>query len=74
MIARNADVRCRDVTATFGNGQTQQIFRGFLSRGRNVEVTLPNGCDAGDLSRSLSDLTGELGVECSLHPSEADIL
>jgi glycine cleavage system transcriptional repressor len=39
-----------------------------------LEVTLPPGCDAGALSRSLSDLAADLGVDCSLHPSEADIL
>ena len=39
-----------------------------------LEVTLPPGCDARDLGDALSELTGELGVECSLHPSEADIL
>ena len=38
-----------------------------------LEVTLPPGHDAG-IQRRLADLAGELGVECSLHPSEADIL
>ena len=70
LIARNADVRCRDVTATFGNGQTQQIFRGFLSRGRNVEVTLPNGrlvrrldfdCRPMDRDRATVDIAADIG-------------
>ena len=39
-----------------------------------LEVTLPPDCDADDLRGKLIELAGELGVECSLHPSEADIL
>jgi glycine cleavage system transcriptional repressor len=39
-----------------------------------LEVTLPAGADAGMLQSRLADLAGDLGVECSLHPSEADIL
>jgi hypothetical protein len=39
--ARGADVLCRDVTATFGNGDTRQIYHGVLPRGRNVSLDLP---------------------------------
>jgi len=39
-----------------------------------LEVTLPAGHDAGALQGKLHDLAKQLGVECSLHPSEADIL
>jgi glycine cleavage system transcriptional repressor len=39
-----------------------------------LEVTLPSGADAGALQKQLADLAADLGVECSLHPSEADIL
>ena len=39
--ARNSDVTCRDVTATFGNGSRSEVFHGFLPRGRNVTVDLP---------------------------------
>ena len=39
-----------------------------------LEVTLPPGVDGSTLQGNLSALAGELGVECSLHPSEADIL
>ena len=39
-----------------------------------LEVTLPADRDAGSLQAALRDLAGELGVDCSLHPSEADIL
>lgn len=39
-----------------------------------LEVTLPGDADAGGLQRHLADLAADLGVECSLHSSEADIL
>lgn len=39
-----------------------------------LEVTLPAGGDAATLQTRLTDLAADLGVECSLHPSEADIL
>ena len=37
-------------------------------------VTLPPGTDGAVVSRDLEELARELGVECSMHPSEADIL
>jgi len=39
-----------------------------------LEVTLPIGADAATLRARFADLAADLGVECSLHPSEADIL
>ena len=39
--ARGGDVNCRDVTATFGNGNTRSVFHGFLPRGRDVTVDMP---------------------------------
>ena len=39
--ARDADVTCRNVTATFRNGQKQRVFRGSLPRGRVVAIDLP---------------------------------
>ncbi|MBV9412593.1 MAG: ACT domain-containing protein [Acidimicrobiia bacterium] len=39
-----------------------------------LEVTLPAGADVTTLQSRLAGLAGDLGVECSLHPSEADIL
>jgi len=39
-----------------------------------LEVTLPPGSDPATLETQLGKLAGELGVECSVHPSEADIL
>lgn len=39
-----------------------------------LEVTLPASADVDGLTRNLQALASELGVSCSLHPSEADIL
>jgi glycine cleavage system transcriptional repressor len=39
-----------------------------------LEVTLPAGADAAAVQTRLTELAADLGVECSLHPSEADIL
>ncbi|MCU1462105.1 MAG: amino acid-binding protein [Acidimicrobiales bacterium] len=39
-----------------------------------LDVTLPSGGTGDDLRARLDALAKELGVECSLHPSEADIL
>ena len=39
-----------------------------------LEVTLPREADPAALQSRLADLASDLGVECSLHPSEADIL
>jgi hypothetical protein len=40
-VARNGSVRCQNVTATFNNGRTRQLYRGTLRQGRNVVVDLP---------------------------------
>jgi hypothetical protein len=39
--AHGSDLRCDSVTATFGNGRTQQVFRGNLPEGQNVTIDLP---------------------------------
>jgi glycine cleavage system transcriptional repressor len=39
-----------------------------------LDITIPAAGDAAELQRALHELAAELGVECSLHPSDADIL
>ena len=39
--ADKATVMCHDVSATFDNGQTSEIFHGNLPRGKDVTVDLP---------------------------------
>lgn len=39
-----------------------------------MEVELPDGLTGGELDERLAATSADLGVECTLHPSEADIL
>lgn len=39
-----------------------------------LEVTVPAGVEVASVGAALKAAAAELGVECSLHPSEADIL
>lgn len=39
-----------------------------------MEVAVPPGLDPGVLDEELAEVAEELGVTCTLHPSEADIL
>jgi hypothetical protein len=41
LTARDSDVRCDRVTATFGNGRSRDIYRGELREGRTVAIDLP---------------------------------
>jgi hypothetical protein len=41
LTARDSDVDCRFVRATFGNGNTATIFQGKLPQGRGVRIDLP---------------------------------
>ena len=39
-----------------------------------LDVTLPEGLDAASLDADLEALAADVGVECTLHPSDADVL
>jgi glycine cleavage system transcriptional repressor len=39
-----------------------------------LDVTVPPGVDPATLRRRVEELAGELGVECSLHPVDVDVL
>jgi hypothetical protein len=41
LTARDSDVDCRFVRATFGNGNTANVFQGKLPQGRGVRIDLP---------------------------------
>lgn len=43
MRARGSSIHCDAVTATFGNGRSQEVFRGELPEGREVKLDLPGG-------------------------------
>jgi hypothetical protein len=69
--ARDSDVSCRDVTATFGNGNTVSVFHGFLPRGQNVTVDMPGrdrmvrrldfNCRAMDRRGARVDIAADVG-------------
>ena len=69
--ARDSDVTCRDVTATFANGDRTRVFRGTLPRGRNITVDLPgNGrlirrldfsCRSEDRGGARVDISADVG-------------
>lgn len=41
LTARNSDLNCDSVVATFDNGRSRGIFAGHLVRGREVAIGLP---------------------------------
>jgi hypothetical protein len=43
LTARDSDVMCDRVTATFDNGDMRPIFKGKLPKGLSVRVDLPPG-------------------------------
>lgn len=43
LTARDADISCKRVTATFENGSTRPIFKGKLRKGLIVRIDLPPG-------------------------------
>jgi glycine cleavage system regulatory protein len=39
-----------------------------------LDVTIPPGTDPAALAAALESVAAELGIECAMHPAEADIL
>ena len=67
-LLAEADVNVVDLTTRVIGEPERPVYAMVL------DVTLAPGVDAAELSRRLDALASELGVECSMHPSEADIL
>lgn len=63
-----AGVNIVDLTTRVTPGGKRDVYSMVL------EVTIPVSVDAGDVSRLLDRAAGDLGVECTLHRSDADIL
>src|SRR5262245_47798125 len=69
--ARDTDIVCRDISATFGNGSTRSVFRGRLDRGRPLTVDLPGrermvtnltfDCHAQDYPGATLDIAADIG-------------
>lgn len=57
-----------DLTTRVTPGSDRAVYSMVL------EVTIPSSVDAGAVSRTLDEAAAALGVECTLHHSEADIL
>jgi glycine cleavage system transcriptional repressor len=57
-----------DLTTRIIGDDDRPVYAMFL------DVTVPAGVDATALVAHLRDLAGELGVSCSAHPAEPDIL
>lgn len=57
-----------DLTTRVTPGEEHPVYSMVL------EVTIPASLDAGEVSRALDEAAAALGVECTLHRSEADIL
>jgi glycine cleavage system transcriptional repressor len=57
-----------DLSTRVIGADTRPVYAMFL------DVRLPAGVSGSDVESTLGALAGELGVECSVHPSDADIL
>lgn len=67
-LLAEAEVNITDLTTRLIGEDGRPVYAMIL------EVTLPRGLDGDELSSRLETRARELGVECSVHPSEADIL
>ena len=64
----DADVNIADLTTRVIGSSDRPVYAMLL------DVTLPPTIDADTLQGRLADVATELGVECSMHPADADIL
>ena len=55
--ADGADIRCRAVTARYGNGRTQTLFQGGLTEGLPANINIPGN------GRNITRLTFDCGAE-----------
>jgi hypothetical protein len=55
--AEGADIRCRAVTARYGNGRTQTLFQGALNEDQAANINIPGN------GRNITRLTFECGAE-----------
>lgn len=67
-LLAQAHVNIVDLTTRLIGGESHPVYAMIL------DVTLPSGLSGDELAARLETRAKELGVECSVHPSEADIL
>jgi hypothetical protein len=73
LTARESDIICDRVTATFDNGDMRPIFKGKLPKGLSVRVDLPPGavervnfeCHPAANGRATIDLAADAGAPIS---------
>ena len=74
--ARGNAVECREVRATFGNGETKRVFRGRLPAGRTVTVDLPGNqrlikrIDFNCKANSRRDVTVDISADIGRYQAE----
>ena len=63
LTARNADINCNSVVATFENGRSRGVFAGQLPRGQAISVGLPgNGARVVRMDFNCRPISGFGGV------------
>jgi glycine cleavage system transcriptional repressor len=67
-VLGDADVNITDLTTRVIGTPDRPVYAMLL------DVTLPAGADPDALAERLNEVATDLGVECSLHPVDADIL
>jgi glycine cleavage system transcriptional repressor len=67
-LLAGAGVNVRDLTTRVIGSAQRPVYAMFL------DVTVPEDVAADELARQLDVLAAELGVSCSVHPADADIL
>jgi glycine cleavage system transcriptional repressor len=67
-VLADADVNISDLTTRVIGSSDRPVYAMLL------DVSLPATVTADALQHRLAEVAGELGVECSMHPADADIL
>ncbi|HZN14918.1 MAG TPA: ACT domain-containing protein [Acidimicrobiales bacterium] len=67
-LLADAGANVVDLTTRVIGGADRPLYAMLL------DVTLPPGVNGGDVRDRLDGLAGSLGVDCSMHPADADVL
>jgi glycine cleavage system transcriptional repressor len=67
-VLAESDVNIADLTTRVIGTPDRPVYAMLL------DVVLPDGVDASGLQSELDAVAAELGVECSMHPADVDIL
>ena len=67
-VLADLSVNITDVNTRVIGGEDEPVYAMLL------EVTLPRTLDPNELDARLQEMAGQLGVDASLHPADADVL